>query len=129
MGAEVRETAWEAYKALTKLLMDLRVETSKEKVIPPTTRLEFLGVTFDSTSMTMEISEARLKELKEELATWLLKSSARCREVESIVGKLQFVARCVKAGQIFLGRMITWIWSTDRNASYGIPIEAQKDIA
>ena len=48
VAAEIWDRIWEAYNALTKLLHDLRVETSKEKIVPPTTRLEFLGITFDS---------------------------------------------------------------------------------
>ena len=60
VGAELKERAWKAYQFLTKLLRDLQVDTSPEKVIPPTTRLEFLGITFDSNTMTMEIPEDKL---------------------------------------------------------------------
>ena len=98
MGAELKHKVWVAYKALTQLLESLGVETSKEKIVPPTTRLEFLGITFNSQRMTMEISEEKMKEISMELDTWLTKTTARSREVESLVGKLQFMAKCVKAG-------------------------------
>ena len=62
VGAEMRNLIWKAYEFLTKLLRDLRVDISPEKVIPPTTRLEFLGVTFDTEKMTMEVSEDRLRQ-------------------------------------------------------------------
>ena len=64
VGAELQEKIWEAYQALTHTLQKLGVETSKEKIVPPTTRLEFLGITFDSQSMTMEISQTKLQEIK-----------------------------------------------------------------
>ena len=129
VGAEMEDRIWAAYTALTNLLNSLRVETSKDKLIPPTTRLEFLGITFDSTSMTMEIPEDKLKEIKAELGTWLLKTKAKRREVESLIGKLQFLAKCVRAGRIFLSRLIAWIRTMDRRFHYSISLEARKDIA
>ena len=49
--------------------------------------------------------------------------------MESLIGKLQFVAKCVKAGRIFLSRLIQWIRGMDRRSLYSIPTEARKDIA
>ena len=77
----------------------------------------------------MEISQDKLEEIHKELHTWLYRTSAKRREVESLVGKLQFMAKCVKAGRIFLGRLIQWIRVMDRRYNYSIPIEARKDIA
>ena len=105
------------------------VETAKDKIVPPTTRLEFLGITFDNETITMEISDQKIEEIKQELQTWLYKSKARRKEVESLVGKLQFVAKCVRAGRIFLSRLIQWIRTMDRCSHYSIPLEARKDIA
>ena len=129
MGAEIKERIWEAYEALTKLLWDLRVDTSREKLVPPTTRLEFLGITFDSHSMTMEISEQKMMEIRAEIDTWLYKTQARRKEVESLIGKLQFMAKCIRSGRIFISRLIQWIRGMDRKQEYHIPREARKDIA
>ena len=129
VGAELRDKIWQAYQALSTILERLGVDTSEDKIVPPTTRLEFLGITFDSETMTMEISQEKLQEIKMELHTWLYKTSARRREVESLVGKLQFMAKCMKPGRIFLARLIQWISKMDRRLQYTIPLEARKDIA
>ena len=129
VGAEVEEKIWGAYNALTTLLHELQVGISEEKLVPPTTRLEFLGVTFDSEKMTMEISQQKMKDISEELHTWLYKTAASRKEVESLIGKLQFLAKCIKAGRIFLSRIIQWIKGMNRQDRYGIPKEARKDIA
>ena len=129
VGAEHYKTVWAAYHALTHLLSILKVETSLDKIVTPTTRLEFLGITFDSISMTMEISKEKMREVQQELHTWLLKTTARRREVESLIGKLQFLAKCIRAGQIFLARLIQWIRGMDRRLLYQVPLEARKDIA
>ena len=47
-----------------------------------------------------------MKEIQQELHTWLFRTTAKCREVESLLGKLQFIAKCIKAGRIFLSRLI-----------------------
>ena len=129
VAAEVKENIWAAYHALTDLLNKLRVDISEEKLVPPTTRLEFLRITFDSNTMTMEISEDKMKDIQQEIAGWLLRTKARRKEVESLIGKLQFMAKCVKAGRIFLSRLIQWIRGMDRKQEYSVLLEARKDIA
>ena len=78
------------------------------------TRLEFLGITFDSQTMTMEISQEKMGDILKELQGWLYKTSAKRKEVESLLGKLQFLAKCIKAGRVFLARIIQWIRGMDR---------------
>ena len=77
----------------------------------------------------MEVSEDKLREIKQELQGWLYKTSAKRKEVESLIGKLQFLAKCVKAGRIFLSRIIQWIRTMQRGKTYTTPLEARKDIA
>ena len=79
VGAEIRERVWQAYTALTQLLHRLQVEISQEKLVPPTTRLEFLGITFDSEAMTMEISKEKMTDINKEISGWLTRTSARRR--------------------------------------------------
>ena len=129
VGGEEQRLIEAAYQALTNILQDLGVNTSPNKIVPPTTRLEFLGITFDSDTMTMEISAEKMREIKQELTTWLYKTTARRKEVESLIGKLQFMAKCVRADRIFLNRLIEWIRHMDRRQQYHIPVDAWKDIA
>ena len=129
VGAELKDRIWEAYQALTQLLQHLRVEISEDKLVLPTTRLEFLGITFDSQRMAMEISKDKLDEIQAEINSWMTKTHARRKEVESLIGKLQFLAKCIRAGRVFLGRLIQWIWGMDRASNHTIPLEARKDIA
>ena len=82
------------------------METAEDKLVPPTTRMEFLGVMFDSSTMTMEVTPDRLKEIRAELQGWLTKQTALRKEVESLIGKLQFMSKCVKMGRIFMARLI-----------------------
>ena len=66
-----------------------------------------------------------------ELRKWLFKQEATRRELESIIGKLQFAARTVKSGRIFVARLLNWLrqMTTDRTTKIFIHEEARKDLA
>ena len=70
-----------------------------------------------------------MEEIQQELQGWLIKTTASRKEVESLIGKLQFLAKGIQAGRIFLSRLIQWIRGMNRTDTYSIPIEARKDIA
>ena len=128
VGAEVQARAQEAYEFLSKVLRDIGAQTSPEKRIPPTTRLEFLGTTFDSQKMTMEVPPNKLAEIKEELSRWKELTHITRRDMESLIGKLQFAARCVRAGRVFVARLINWLRETRRGKKYKVDNEVRKDI-
>ena len=88
VSAEMKEVVWQAYRAFKGLLERLKVEISQEKLVPPTTRLEFLGITFNSETMTMEISAEKMEDINKELSTWLTRTKAKRKEVVSLIGKL-----------------------------------------
>ena len=52
-GAETKEKDWKAYETLGELLMSCGLEESVDKAVTPTTKMTFLGVTFDSEKMTL----------------------------------------------------------------------------
>ena len=79
--------------------------------------------------MTMEILQERMGDILKELQGWLYKPSAKRKEVESLLGKLQFLAKCIKARRVFLARIIQWIRGMDSKNEHTIPREARKDIA
>ena len=79
--------------------------------------------------MTMEISKQKMCDIRQEINTWLYRKTAKCKEVESLIGKLQFIEKCIKVGRVFLSRLIQWIRHMNRSTEYPIPQEARKDIA
>lgn len=88
------------------MLVELGVEESKSKALPPTTRATCLGVEFDTLAMTKSVHPERLIEIQDLLRQWLHKTKATKRELQSLLGKLSFVSKCVKNSRIFLMRII-----------------------
>ena len=129
LGAELKHAVLQAYQHLIQLLETLRVEVAPEKVIPPTTRIEFLGVTFDSQTMTIEVTQYRIQDMIAELNSWNLKNHACRKELESLIGKLQFASKCIKPGRTFIAKLLQWLRTMKRGQKYPIPKEARKDLA
>ena len=66
----------------------------------------FLGVMFDTESCTLSLSEERLLEIRDLISDWLDKVEASRKELQSLLGKLNFVASCVRPGRIFISRLL-----------------------
>ena len=79
--------------------------------------------------MTMSISEERLREILALIRSWLGKTKASKRELQSLVGKLQFVAKCVPAGRVFISRLLAQLRELhDGEGEFRIGEEFQKDL-
>ena len=68
--------------------------------------MEFLGIEIDTNAMELRISDDRLQEIICDLQLWKYRVSCNKRELLSIIGKLMFVSRVVRAGRTFVRRMI-----------------------
>jgi hypothetical protein len=98
--------ASQAYDSLGNLLSNLGVMEAKEKACPPCRTMEFLGVLFDINTMTMSVTEDRIIEILQLIEVWLGKRRATKQQLQSLIGKLQFVAKCVRAGRVFISRLL-----------------------
>lgn len=128
VSAEFQTVAHQSYDALGRLFRDLGVEESKEKAVEPTVEMEFVGNLLNTQNLTIAVTQARREELDIELSIWMCKRAATRRELESIIGKLQFVCNCIKAGRIFLNRLLNFLRGTKPGVRYLAPHQACKDI-
>ena len=108
--------AEEAYQKLGWLLGDLGLEESHDKAEAPTTRITYLGVQFDSMAMTMSVPPEKLTEIKAEIRQWLRRTTICKKELQSLLGKLFWVAKVVTHSRVFMGRLLTQL-----RAINGIP--------
>ena len=130
-SAERVENAHFAFLTLRKVLCQCGVEEAIKKACFPSTKMSFIGVLFNSETMTIEITEERLKELNLLLRSWLDRENATLRDLQSLIGKLNFVASCVRPGRIFISRLIKWLkvlYKEKPGTLHNIPDFAKKDI-
>ena len=127
-GVERPDNAENAFLYLGNLLNYLGIEEAKNKASEPSTKLAFLGIWFDTNKMTMEVTPDRLVEIRELTNNWLGKEEATVKEVQSIIGKLNFVAKCVKPARIFICRMLNFLRAMPKKGKTKISVEFIDDI-
>ena len=99
--------AFDDYALTGSLLQALGLHKSSHKACPPSTCVTCLGVLFDTINLTMSVTPDRLLELQTDLLPkWLTKKSATKTELQSLIGKLAFVSKCVRPGRLFLTRLL-----------------------
>ena len=89
----------------------------------------FIGVLFDTETLTLLVTQERLEEIKLLDKSWLEFESATVKQLQSLIGKLNFVAHCVKPSRIFISRLLNWlriIQNSDKNEI--ISVEIKKDL-
>ena len=101
-----KERATAAYKKLEWLLTDLGLEESTKKAEPPSTSMVYLGVQFDSIRMTMSVPPDKITEIKAEIGRWARKTTITKKELQSLLGKLFWVAKVVQHARPFMGRLL-----------------------
>ena len=97
------------------LLTELGLQESPSKACPPSTCMTCLGVQVNTVDMTLSVTPERLNELEMLLSHWLTKKSAIKSELQSLVGKLSFVSKCVRQSRLFLARILALLRTVKRN--------------
>ena len=105
-GVEAGTRSDLSYQKMGQLLEELGLKEAADKATPPDTTITYLGVTFDSITMKKTVPAEKLAELLDILNTWSSKKSCTKRGLQSLVGKLLWVARCVRFSRVFVSRLL-----------------------
>ena len=126
----VSHITYDHYLFSGSLLQAFGLQESSHKACPPSTQVTCLGVLFDTINFTIAVTPNPLRELQEDLLpTWLTKKSATKTELQSLIGKLAFVSKCVRPGRLFLTRILDLLRSLRRNQHrIKLTAEFRKDI-
>ena len=127
-GAEKDKVAEVAFDTLGNILKEIGIEEAKEKAQPPAHVVIFLGILFNTLNMTMTITEGRLGEIKEIIQQWLNKNSATLKEMQQLLGKLNFACSTIRAGRIFVSRIINTIKDMPSKGRRRLNREFKKDL-
>jgi hypothetical protein len=127
-AAEVWSKAWSAYYTLGQVIDEAGIMESLSKDCPPDTSMQFLGVLVDTLNMTLSVTPERLSELCILLDKWKSMLSATRKELQSLIGKLSFVAACVRPGRTFLARLFSAMKVTPDIGKHPIPDSVYKDL-
>ena len=128
--AHDKETALSSLGHFGRTTDQLGLSLATEKTAHPTTRLEFLGLMFDNTrQLIITIPEACLKDVLDEAGRSVLKTSAPRQDVPSLVGKLNFIATCVRPARKFMGHILVALRAADEDGLVSVSPAFKKDLS
>ena len=87
-GAEYPEAAADAYNNLGNVIKFCGLQEAKEKAVPPSTRMDWLGITLDTVEWTMALKSSKLSELLDLLPRLLKLRRVSKRLLQKVLGSL-----------------------------------------
>lgn len=85
---------------------EIGVPLNHDKTTPPCQSLTFLGITFDVQKLIMSLPEEKVSKLKEQLCSIIQRKKATLREMQSLLGLLNFACKVISPGRTFCRRLI-----------------------
>ena len=102
----VPSVAWASFRALLDLMMQLGLTVSDKKLVRPATQATCLGILIDTKKGTISIPQEKLCDVTDAVRHWMTKDFATKHQLQSILGLLLYVHKCVKPARVFLNRML-----------------------
>ena len=93
---------------------DLGVPIANEKTEGPSTVLQYLGLIIDTKNLLVRIPLEKIKDLTLQIEHLLAVKKATLRELQSLIGSLNFACRAIRQGRPFIRRLINAISNLKR---------------
>lgn len=101
-----RERAQHDLRVAQRLLHELGLPEAPEKVQHPDTQVTWLGVKIDSVSMSISVPHDKLEEIRSCVSAALKLRSMSKKHLQSIIGKVIHVAKCIRPARLFVSRLL-----------------------
>ena len=116
------------FNRLQELLAELGLSVSAKKLVPPSTRVTCLGIQVDTKNLSISIPIEKLQVIKCICKNWVQRTVCSKRELQSLLGSLLYVAKCVKYARYFLNRMLTLLRENNQERRISITEEFRSDL-
>ena len=129
-GAEHPDKAAASFRYLGQALHHFGLEEAPEKAVSPATRMDWLGVCFDTVEWSMALKPSKLQELLDWLPKLLLQKRVKKTLLQKVLGSLVWASSVVRAGTVFFNRLLALLRKLHRpNHSIYFSREAKKDVS
>ena len=118
-----------AFQKLKKLLQELGLTISQNKLVAPTTKCVCLGIEVDTVNSTLSIPQQKLAEILAVCQQWLNKTQCTRKELQSLLGSLLYIAKCVRYSRNFLNRMLNLLRQTNNGTTINLTPDFIQDLA
>ena len=102
IGVAPSRSANNTFLALTNQISSLGLPINPEKVSPPVTHLTCLGIDIDVKTGMLHIPREKITNIKSVCKNWMGKASATRKQLQSLVGHLIYLHKCVAPARSLL---------------------------
>ena len=128
IGVANPELSGIAYSALGDLLTELGLAENLGKACAPATSQVVLGVLIDTINGTLSVPDEKMDEIVPLVKSWQRKTRSTKVQLQSLIGKLQFVTKCVRQSRIFLNRLLETLRNMGKKKSINLSASFRKDL-
>ena len=100
------------FNSLLNLLDQVGLPVNINKVEAPSSVITCLGIQIDAKNGILSVPDKKLQEIKHLTSHWLQKTVANRRQLQSYIGKLIAIHRCVKPCRLFINGMLKVLRNT-----------------
>ena len=118
-----------AFIRLQELLTELGLDISTHKNVSPSTKVTCLGVLVDTENFTVSVPPEKLEEIKNLCRSWDKKSKCTKNQLQSLLGSLLYVSKCVRQSRFFLNRLLHTLRCATNKNSIRLDDNFKKDIS
>ena len=94
----------------------------------PATAVVCLGILIDTTTLKMSVSPAKFQEIKYIVNEWSHKKTCTKAQLQSLLGSLLFISKCVKHSRFFLNRMLATLRQSKNDKCVKLDQDFHRDV-
>ena len=128
IGHSVCSQANDSFRTLFKILTELGFDISQKKIVTPSTKVTCLGVDIDTEKFTISIPSDKVSEIIQTCHNWSSKKFCTKRDLQSLLGKLLYITKCVKSSRFFLNRMLEVLRNSQKRVKIQLTPEFHRDL-
>ena len=106
LGSMSKHVGTEDLKRFLSMCEDIGIPISEKKTFYPDTTMSFLGLELDTVNNQVRLPEDKLTRCISEIQDLIRNKSTRIRNLQSVIGLLNFACQVVLPGRAFLRRLI-----------------------
>ena len=117
------------YARVRALLHELGLPEAHDKAQPPSHNVRWLGIDVDSQAMSLSIPQDKVREALTAVQRYIQASSINKRQLQSLIGRLVHVAKCVEPARVFISRLLQALRAFGDRAFIKVTQDMRSDLA
>lgn len=129
IGCDEPSLAIQGFEYLKSLIPKLGLTISSSKLYVPQNSIPCLGIDVDISSGVISIPSEKLEEIVQTCQAWQNKVKTHKRALQSLVGSLLYIHKCVRPARLFVNRILATLREAPDSGAVRLDRNFLKDIA